>query len=117
MGIVVDDQDAPAPQIGLEEARSLRCRPPAKAGGKLERAALAHLALDGDMTAHELGELLGNRQSKAGAAIFAGGGGVGLLERLEQTLDFRLGHAEPGGAHRKLHELAVGTVLQNANLN
>ena len=84
---------------------------------KPERAALARFALDRDLASHQLGQLLGDRQSESRAAIFAGGRGVGLLEGLEQALDLRLAHADAGIAHGKLDELAVGGVLQNANLD
>ena len=102
MRIVVDDQDAPATQVGLEKPRTRRGGPFAEPRGKPERASLAGLALDRDLAAHQLGQLLGDRQAKPGAAIFAGGGRVGLLEGLEQALDLRLRHADAGVAHGKL---------------
>ena len=106
--IVVDDQHAPAAQVGLKQARARRGGPFAEACGKPEGASLAGLALDRDLAPHQLGQLLGDRQAKPGAAIFSGGGGVGLLEGLKQPLDLRLGHADAGVAHGKLDELAVG---------
>ena len=51
---------------------------------KQKRAALARLALDPDLAAHQLGQLLADRQAEAGAAVLARGRGVGLLEGLEQ---------------------------------
>ena len=85
--------------------------------GKPKSAPLADLTLHRDVAAHHFGQLFGYRQAKAGAAIIAGGRGVGLLEGLEQALDLRLGHADAGIAHGKLDELAVGGILQNANLD
>ena len=117
MRVVVDDEDAPAAQIGLQETRSRDRGPLTEARGEAERAALARFALDGDLASHQLGELLGDRQSESRTAVFAGGRGVGLLEGLEQTLDLRLAHADAGIAHGELDELAVGSVLQNPNLD
>ncbi len=83
MRIVVDDEHAPAAQVRLEQARAQRRRPLAEPRGEAERASLAGLALDGDAAAHQLGQLLGDGKAEPGAAIFARGRGVGLLEGLE----------------------------------
>src|SRR4029079_7897677 len=117
MRIVVDDEDTPATQIGLEYTRPGDRRALTEPRGKSKSAPLADLTLHRDVAAHHLGELLGDRQAKAGTAIISGGRGVGLLEGLEQALDLRLGHADGGIAHAKLDELTVGGVLQNANLD
>ena len=45
---------------------------------------MAFLAFETDLSAHHLGELLGDGQPQAGAAVAAGGGGVHLGELLEQ---------------------------------
>ena len=41
------------------------------------------LAFDRDVASHHLAEALADREAKAGAAVFAGGGGIGLGEFLE----------------------------------
>jgi hypothetical protein len=56
-----------------------------QAGGEPESAALARLALDARVAAHQFRQPPGDRQPEAGAAVLAGGRGVGLLERLEQA--------------------------------
>src|SRR2546430_11270359 len=41
-------------------------------------------ALDADTAVHHFHQLFGNREAQSRAAVFAGRGGVGLSERLEQ---------------------------------
>ena len=49
---------------------------------------------DGDVAAEEFGQALADRQAQSGAAEFAGGRGLGLLERPEKAVDLRGGHAD-----------------------
>ena len=50
-----------------------------------ESRATAGRALDGDVAAHHLTKAFTDREPKARAAIFAGGGRIGLGEFLEQS--------------------------------
>jgi hypothetical protein len=59
----------------------------AQLGGEPEGAARAGHAAHADFAAHQLRQLLADGEAQAGAAVFAGGGGVGLLEGLEQLAD------------------------------
>ena len=74
----------------------------AEPGGERERAAVAHLALDADLAAHQFDEPRGDRQAQPRAAVAARGRGVGLGERIEDLrlllgrhADARVGHREP----------------------
>src|SRR3546814_2695682 len=64
----------------------------------LERGAAPGLGLHPDAPAHQFDDALGNRQAQAGAAIQAGGGGVGLAEGLEQPALRLLRDADAGVA-------------------
>src|SRR6478735_5323521 len=48
-----------------------------------ERRTLAGLALDRDVAPHHLAEAFADREPKTGAAVFAGGGRIGLGEFVE----------------------------------
>ena len=71
--------------------RSQRAHAPVAHGGRIggqrhreiEGRALARRALDADLAAHQLHQLLADRQAQAGAAVLAGGGAVFLGEGLE----------------------------------
>ena len=70
-----------------------------EARGEPERRAFAGLALDADLAAHLLHELLADREAEAGAAVFPRGRAVGLDECLEE-LRLRFGRdADAGVAH------------------
>ena len=57
---------------------------------KPESGAFARFAFYADLTLHEDHQLFGNRQSQAGAAIFARGRTIGLAKRLKKLpLSFR----------------------------
>ena len=53
---------------------------------ELEIGSLAGPGLNPDPTAHEGHQALADRQSEAGAAVLAGGGGIHLAERLKQPV-------------------------------
>ncbi len=55
---------------------------------------MAGCGIDGDRTAHDFGQGAGDRQAKAGAAIFAVDRGVGLDELVENAVDFVGGDAD-----------------------
>ena len=60
----------------------------------------ARLRADLQLAAEQAGDLAADRQAEAGAAIFAAGGAVGLLERLEDQLLLVLGDADAGVGDR-----------------
>ena len=75
---------ARARRAGLAPRRAAAVgRRPIEAGGEVERAAAADLALDPDAAAHQLDEPRRDRQPEAGAAVPARRRAVGLRERLE----------------------------------
>jgi hypothetical protein len=61
-----------------------------------EGRALARLAFHRDVAAHQAAEMPADGKAKAGAAVFAGGRGVGLRKFLEQPTHLLFGHADPG---------------------
>ena len=64
-------------------------------------------ALDGDVPAHHLGEAAADDEAEAGAAVLAGGGGVGLGEGLEELAELLRRHADAGVGHPEDHDVAV----------
>src|SRR5262249_60405201 len=77
-------------------------RSPAGRPGPGERHAGAapRRALAREVPAHHLPEALANAEARAGAAIFAGGGGIGLREFLEQLAHLLRRHAYTGVGDR-----------------
>ncbi len=70
-----------------------------------EGAALALDAVDRDRATHQGHQLAADRQAQAGTAVAARGGGVGLLELLEQARQ-RIGRdADAGVAHGEAHHV------------
>src|SRR5690606_23749069 len=59
-------------------------------------AAAPRPARDGQLAAEQPGDLAADGEAEAGAAIFAAGGAVGLLERLEDDALLVLGNAYAG---------------------
>ena len=101
MVVVIHHHDAAPAKIGLRQApRGLTAVNP-QSGSKPEGGALPDRAVHTHCTAHQFGQLLGNSQAQAGAAVFARGGGIGLLKTLEQTADLLLGQANAGVTHGK----------------
>ena len=84
-GLLIDDQHAPAgqPLNGELPGQVLLPGGPGKGQMKPERRTLARLALHAHFPVHQLDQLFGDRQSQAGAAVFARRRSVGLGERLE----------------------------------
>ena len=90
------DADA-RPAAPASAARHRHAAPPRRSAARLadrrtdigerqierERAADAGLAAQLDLAAEQVRQLAADRQAEAGAAVFAAGAGVGLLERLE----------------------------------
>jgi hypothetical protein len=59
----------------------------------------AGLALDADLASHHLHDLLGDRQSEPGAAVFARSRGVRLRKRPEQLRPLLLGEPDARVGH------------------
>jgi hypothetical protein len=69
--------------------------------------------VNADLPAHHLHQLLADDQPESGAAVLAGGGGVGLRERLKQPRDLVRAHPDPRVNDAKSHgDLAVSLFLQ-----
>ena len=109
-GVVFDDQQALAGELRL---RGLPGRRRGGGGGpgqngEMERGALAGIALDPDLAAHQLGQALADGQAQAGAAVMAGGGGIHLLERFEQAVLLVQRDADAGVAHGEMQQPLLG---------
>ncbi|EKD34963.1 MAG: hypothetical protein ACD_75C02108G0002 [uncultured bacterium] len=94
--VVIDHQHVQAVQFFRELHFRFRVglfpQPRSKPEKRTSRAVAAHA----DIPFHELGQGLGNCETEAGAAIFAGCGAVGLGKAVkEQPLFFR-GNADAG---------------------
>src|SRR5436309_66030 len=113
LGLVVfDDQQSLAPRPRRRRRcrrldvlllrRGARCeRRPGIFQRQIEREgrALAGQAAQVDLAAEQARELAADRKTEAGAAIFAAGAGVGLLERLEDQLLLLERNADAGVRH------------------
>ena len=84
-GVVVDDQHARRLEAGRELSGGSGDRA-FEIEDEPERAAGAELAREGDASAHELRELLGDGETQPGAAVAARVGGVHLREFGEQAV-------------------------------
>ena len=62
-----------------------------------------------------LAERLRNRQAEARAAVFARGGGVGLLEGFENHAEVLLGNADAGVNDLNPHRLMIGRIGHDAH--
>ena len=80
----------------------------AQVGREPEGAAGAGTAVDAYVSTHQLGQLLADGQAQARAAIFARGGGVGLLEGLEEFTHFILRQADAVVAHFEAYQAVPG---------
>ena len=69
--------------------------------------ALTRLACHRNVTTHHLAETLANREPEAGAAVFAGGRGIGLGEFLEQFVHLLGRHADAGVGDRERDPVAA----------
>ena len=84
-------------QLDALLGRRADCRArPVERNDQRERRALARHAFDPELAAEQAGDLAADRQSEPGAAIFAAGGSVGLLEGFEDQLLLVLGNADAG---------------------
>ncbi len=76
----------------------------------MEGAALTHLALDADLTAHQLHEPAGDGQPQAGAPVLARGGGIGLAEGGEELAPGQRRDADAGVLDLEPHAVRRGGV-------
>ena len=76
--VVVDDEEAHAPEVWLWQVAAGRRLSPTESRGEEKRAAPARLALDADLAAHQLRQALADRKPESGSTVLAGGGRVGL---------------------------------------
>ena len=107
-GVVVHHQHAQAHQfVGAEHAPGLGFFLQAKMGMKVKHRSLARRAFRPDASAHELDQIFGDRQPESGTTVFARGGGIGLVEGLEQALALLGRHADTGVLHPKMQFHAV----------
>ncbi len=74
---------------------------------EVEMAAMVQHAIDTDLAAQQLHQLLADRQPQAGAAMLAGGRGIGLRERLEQACHVVRRHADAGVTDREMQHDAL----------
>src|ERR1700680_3347534 len=65
-----------------------------------EARSTTEFAFDGDIAAHHATEILAERETKAGPAIFAGGRRLGLIEVLEELLQIVRAYSNAGVADR-----------------
>ena len=67
-----------------------------KTGGEEERASPARFALQPDPASHHFHQLAADGEAKSGAAVFAAGGPIGLVKRLENMVVQMLRNANAG---------------------
>ena len=101
-GVVIDHEHAVQRPQGIGALRrtgTMACL--AKRAVNQKRAAFAGLALDADLAAHQLDQLLADGQAEAGAAVPARGGAVGLREALEDAACLLRRDADAGVGDRR----------------
>jgi hypothetical protein len=97
-------------RIGLGR-RQRNAGPLLEACGEPEHAAPAGLALGPRLAAHQTGQVPGQGQPQARAAVLAGGRGVGLLEGLEQAAELFGRDADAAVAHLEAHQQRIAGVV------
>jgi hypothetical protein len=106
-GVVVDDEHAQALELHRGEIRLALLGDDRERDVEPEHAAPAGSPLRADLAAHQLDQLLGDGQPEPGAAVVAGGRGVGLREGLEQLVEALRVQADPGVADLEAHDVAL----------
>ena len=86
--------------------------PALQAGGEPEGAAHTRRAAGTGLAAHQLRQPPRDGQAQPGAAVFAGGGRVGLLKGLKQARHLRRGNAHAGVLYLKTHQQPLRRVFQ-----
>ena len=111
--VIVHHQHAAVAQVEFgQQALHGSRRAHAQPGTEPEPAAPAQGAVHADLTAHQLGQSARNGQPQPGAAVFARGGTVGLLEGLEQPRLLFGRQADAGVLHLEAHQRALIALLQ-----
>ena len=104
--IVVDNQGPDAGKVG-DKALLLLAGSDAEPCREVELAAHARFALRPDGAFHHLHQAFAYGEPEAGAAVFSGGGRVGLRKRLKEARALLRRHADPTVANRELQLDAV----------
>jgi len=100
-------------RVEIDSYRFGRLAPPLlEADRKPERAAHARRTDDADFAPHQLGELPGDRQPEAGAAVVAGNRVVSLLKNGKQLGNRRWLNADARVLDRKAEHFAIGAVFE-----
>ncbi|MFM1944605.1 MAG: hypothetical protein RI897_3587 [Verrucomicrobiota bacterium] len=99
-GVVVDDEGAEVLEFRREDAGGF-FRAGLEVDDEVEAAAFTGFTFEPDAAMHEFDEAFGDGEAKAGAAVFPGGGHVGLGEGLEQAGGLFRGHADAGVGDRE----------------
>ncbi len=114
-----DHQDAQAAQVRFGRAcdgrRGRRCT--LEAGGEMEGAALAGLAVDPQPSLHAVDQLRADGQAQAGAAEAPGGRGVGLGKGVEDQLLFVFGDSDTAVFDREFELRAVGAAFGQPHMD
>lgn len=94
-GVIIDDEGAEVLEFWREDAGGF-----VGAGLELddegEAAAFTGFTFEPDTAVHEFDEAFGDGEAEAGAAVFTGGGHIGLGEGLEEACGLFRGHADTG---------------------
>ena len=114
--VVVHHQHPGAPQVGRWQQHPRR-RAALQRHRHPEGRALAKAAFHAHLAAHQLGQALADRQPQAGAAVAARGGGVRLLEALEQARHLLVGEPDAGVTHLETQPHLVSHLLQQTHGN
>ncbi len=109
-GVVVDDERAQAAQRvpRFRRAAAVACGRRAQREREVEGASGHERAVDVDGSAHQLHQVLADREAETRAAEAARHRVVALAKRLEQLLELLLAHADAGIADRERHLHALG---------
>ena len=112
-GVVVHDEQAQPVELHVAGRFGTAARGRARErDGRTRTAAAARAGLDADLAAHQLDELLRDREAETGAAVVARGRGVRLREGLEQAVEAALTDSDAGVAHLEADHVPVALALE-----
>ncbi len=111
--VVVHDEHAPVAQRGRQGRRVRHALRAFERQHDPEGRAFAHGALGAHLAAHELGQVLGDGQPQAAAAEAPRGGGIGLLEALEEPAHLLGRHADARVTHLEAQQHAPAVALHH----
>ena len=115
--VVVHHQDALALKVVAQQLGHHLALALAQPRREPEGAALAVHAVHAHFAAHEVCDLLGDGQAQAGAAVLTRGGGIGLLEALEQLGHLLWRQADTGVGHGAPNQDVVVGLLLDGHRN